>query len=108
MVSFEEQSQHLCRGTKEIFEKLSQYLDQNFDLCISQVQVIVTPSSSVVTYEHVPFLLICAYNFSTKDFFSPLAALVEFVIATTNLINGNTFLKSLMEPLGPDLALPRQ
>lgn len=35
-------------------------------------------------------------------------SLVEFVIATTNLINGNTFLKSLMEPLGPDLPSPRQ
>ncbi|XP_067014776.2 vacuolar protein sorting-associated protein 33A [Anabrus simplex] len=27
---------------------------------------------------------------------------VEFIIATTKLINGNTFIKSLMEPLGPN------
>ncbi|XP_049767289.1 vacuolar protein sorting-associated protein 33A [Schistocerca serialis cubense] len=29
-------------------------------------------------------------------------SMVEFVVATTKLINGNSFLKSLMEPLGPE------
>jgi hypothetical protein len=61
-----------------------------------------------VKYADIPFLLIYTNNFSTKDCFPPFTALVEFVIATTNLINGNTFLKSLMEPLGPDLPPPRQ
>jgi hypothetical protein len=35
-------------------------------------------------------------------------SLVEFVVATTKLINGKTFLESLLEPLRQDVPLPRQ
>lgn len=116
MVSFEEHPSIYIKGLRKILRNIARIL-----IRISSVYL---PNAALesyyyavflcyiflrkVAYAHVLFLLICANNFSTKDFFSPFAASVEFVIVTTNLINGNTFLKSLMEPLGPDLPPPRQ